>query len=409
MNRLKQLTTFGQSVWLDFTDRQFVASGELKKLITDDAVTGVTSNPAIFAEAITRGETYQDAVRKASELGWRADLAYEQIVAEDIRAVADELRDVYERTNGRDGYVSVEVSPHLARDASLTVGKAREIWAAIDRPNLYIKVPGTREALPAIRCLVAEGINVNITLLFSVQRYREVAHAYFGGLSDRLASGLSLDKVSSVASFFLSRIDQKVDPLLNDIILDTELSLKANSLRGKAAIACAKHAYQVFKELRSSSIFRRLQTAGAQVQRLLWASTSTKDPKERDVRYVESLTGPDTITTLPLPTLEAFRDHGTPQPKLESEMEDALDTLRNLRELGIDLEGVSAELETQGLEKFVKPFDHAIGILDEKIALAGALLGSTLSSADQFPNDPKAERHSTPEPKPLSHDKFGRD
>ena len=302
-----------------------------------------------------------------------AEEAFEEIAIGDIQRVADELRPAFERTEGRDGYVSFEVSPLLAHETGASIRQARDFWARIDRPNLFIKIPATTEGLPAIRALIAEGINVNITLLFSLNRYRAVAESYIAGLEDRLAAGGAIDRVASVASFFLSRIDLVVDPKLEAMgRSNAELADRARALHGKTAIVCAKQAYQIYKEIFADARFRRLAAAGARTQRVLWASTSTKRPKERDVRYVEALIGPDTINTMPLKTLEAFRDHGDPTPRLEEGLDEVRATLRELGEIGINLEAVGRQLEEEGIRKFIEPFDHLQAELRRKLAIGEA-------------------------------------
>ncbi len=369
MNRLRQLERHGQSVWLDFTSRSFVTGGELRKLVLEDGVTGVTSNPAIFGEAIVHGVEYDEAIRQAAERHLSAAKAYEEIVVEDIQAVADELRAPFERTEGRDGYVSIEVSPYLAYDTAGSVAQAREYWKRVNRPNLFIKIPATAEGLPAIRELIAEGINVNITLLFGLARYRAVVDAFMTGLEERLAARQPIGRVFSVASFFLSRIDLLVDTQLEEIArTNIARAPQAKALRGKAAIACARQAYQVYRGLHADRTFQQLAASGGNPQRLLWASTGTKTPGERDVRYVEALIGPDTINTMPRKTLDAFRDHGDPTPRLEEELDEARATLRALADVGIDLDAVSRRLEGEGVRKFIKPYDQAQAELDRKLA-----------------------------------------
>jgi transaldolase len=373
MNRLRQLISHGQSIWLDFTRRNFVESGALRKLIDEDGLSGVTSNPDIFAKAFSAGDEYETSIQQAAKRGVPAEEAFEEIAIADIQRVADELRPTYNRLQGRDGFVSMEVSPHLAHDTSGSIRQARDYWGRIDRPNLFIKIPATAEGLPAIRALIAEGINVNITLLFSLTRYRAVAEAWLAGLEDRLKAGGKIDRVASVASFFLSRIDLAVDPKLDEIGRgDPDLAARADALRGKAAIACARQAYQIYREIVTGDRFRKLAAAGARPQRLLWASTSTKRPEERDVRYVEALIGPDTINTLPLKTLEAFRDHGDPTPRLEQGLDDVRATLRGLGEIGIDLEAIGRELEEEGVRKFNEPFDQLHAELRKKLAPGAA-------------------------------------
>jgi transaldolase len=373
MNPLKKLTTLGQSVWLDYIKRSFVVGGELRKLIAEDGLTGVTSNPAIFEEAITQGDEYDAAIRRAAENQESAEETYAKIAIADVQLAADDLREVYTQTDGRDGFVSLEVSPHLAYDTEGSITQARELWSRVNRPNLFIKIPGTKEGLPAIRRLLAEGININITLLFGLTRYRAVAEACFGGLEDRRAAGKPLERVASVASFFLSRIDLAVDPMLERLARENrEMAAAAERIRGQVAIASAKQAYQIFKELHGSDRFRELAAAGARPQRLLWASTGTKKPEERDVRYVEALIGPETINTLPRKTLEAFRHHGEVAALLDQDLNHARAVLRELGELGISLEAVSRQLEEEGVQKFIKPFDHLHAELQRKLGAAAA-------------------------------------
>jgi transaldolase len=369
MNRLRQLATQGQSIWLDFTRRSFVQNGGLRKLIADDGVTGVTSNPSIFAEAIGEGDEYDAAIRQAAERHFSPQGALEELVLADIRAVADELRSVYTRTRGRDGFVSLEVSPRFAHDTEGSVTEAREFWDRVDRPNLFIKIPATTEGLAAIRQLTAEGINVNITLIFGLTRYRQVVDAYLAGLEERLLAGRDIHAIRSVASFFLSRIDVLVDKKLEEIArTEAAKAEKARALRGKAAIASARLAYQIFREVHADRRFQRLAARGANSQRLLWASTGTKKPEERDVRYLEALIGPDTITTVPPKTLDAFRDHGDPTARLEERLADAHLTLTGLNDVGIDLEAVSQELEDEGVKKFLEPYEKVLGQLEQKLS-----------------------------------------
>ncbi len=380
MNRLKKLTTHGQSIWLDYIKRSFVVGGELRKLVAEDGLTGVTSNPAIFDEAITQGNEYDAVIRRAADRNETAEDIYAKIAIADVQLAADELREVFAQTQGRDGYVSLEVSPHLAYDTEGSVAQARELWQRLDRPNVMIKIPGTAEGLPAIRRLLAEGININVTLLFGLPRYREVTEAFLGGLEDRLAAGQPIDSVASVASFFLSRIDLAVDPMLERVAKKSrEMVAVAERLHGQAAIACAKQAYQMFKNMQGGERFRRLAAAGARPQRLLWASTSTKNPEERDVRYVEALIGPETINTLPRQTLEAFRDHGEPAPRIEENLEQAHAILRELGEAGISLDAVSRDLEAEGVQKFIRPFDRLHEDLRRKLAGHGSLAGQPKS------------------------------
>jgi transaldolase len=366
-NPLLKLESFGQSIWLDFIRRGMLVSGELGRLIEENGLTGVTSNPSIFEKAIAESSDYDDAIRALACEGKNAAEIYEELVVEDIRRTADLFRPLYDRMEGRDGFVSLEVSPHLAHDTAGTLLEARHLWARVDRPNVLIKVPGTLEGLTAIRVLISEGINVNVTLLFGLPRYQAVAEAYIAGLEERAAAGLPLDRISSVASFFLSRIDVLVDHLLDEKLKDGgRREDNAFLLHGKVAIANAKSAYQLYKEIYNGERFRKLSSGGARPQRVLWASTSTKNPAESDVKYVEALIGPESINTIPLETLNAYRDHGNPALRLEDDLEGTERVLQHLAETGIDLDTVTSQLENEGIEKFVKPFDNLIQALERK-------------------------------------------
>jgi transaldolase len=370
-NPLLKLAGFGQSIWLDFLSRAMLVSGELVSLIQEDGVTGVTSNPAIFEKAIAGSADYDDAIKQLAREGLSSAEIYERLVVDDIRMTADLLRPVYDRLDGKDGFVSLEVSPHLAHDSAGTLIEARRLWERVDRPNLFIKVPGTWEGLAAIRQLIREGINVNVTLLFGIPRYRAVAEAYLDGLSDRAARGLPLERVASVASFFLSRIDVLVDPLLAKLSAGEGRSAQmARGLKGETAIASAKAAREVYREVLSEERYQALSPRGARPQRVLWASTGTKDPSYSDVKYVEALIGPETVDTMPLETLTAFRDHGKAEPRLDQGVQEALQLLDRLPELGIDLSAVTQQLEDEGVEKFSRPFDALMRSIELKRAAA---------------------------------------
>lgn len=370
-NPLIQLDLLGQSVWLDLLSRQLVRSGDLDRLIREDGLRGVTSNPAILEKAIAGSLDYDDSIRELASQGKSLDDAYTTLVVDDIRAAADRFRALYDQTGGREGLVSLEVSPHLAHDTDGSIAEGRYLWSLVNRPNVLIKIPGTPEGLPAIRQLIFEGINVNVTLLFSLDRYREVADAYLSGLEDRLKHGMSVESIASVASFFISRIDSTVDTLLERSAQGNgPYAELARSLRGQVAISCGKLAYQIYKEVFSSDRFRQLTAQGAKSQRLLWASTSTKNPSYKDTKYVEALIGPDTISTMPLETLEAYRDHGEPACRLEEDVPYAHDILDQLRQLGIHLDEVTGELEAQGIQKFVEPFDRLLETLKSELAAA---------------------------------------
>jgi transaldolase/glucose-6-phosphate isomerase len=366
-NPLLRLEQFGQSVWLDYIRRQMITSGELWRLIEEDGLKGITSNPAIFEKAMAGSKDYDQAIRALAMRNKSVAEIYQALTVEDVRRAADVFFPLYEKLDGRDGFVSLEVNPHLARDTAGTIAEARRLWKAAARPNIFIKVPATPEGLPAITRLISEGINVNVTLLFSLPRYEKVAEAYLAGLEERLSRGESLKRVASVASFFLSRIDVLVDPLLEKILAAGGPQAKtAANLRGELAIACAKTAYTIYRRIFNSKRFQALAAKGARPQRVLWASTGTKNPAYSDVKYVEPLIGPDTINTMPMETLHAYRDHGNPGPRLEEGLDKAAAILQRLPELGIDLTQVTRQLEDEGIEKFNQPYDSSLRTLEGK-------------------------------------------
>jgi transaldolase/glucose-6-phosphate isomerase len=370
-NPLVKLQSFGQSVWLDFLRRGMLASGELRQLIEEDGARGVTSNPSIFEKAIAGSHDYDEAIRALALEGKSVPEIYQALTVADVQRAADLFRPVYDQMAGRDGFVSLEVSPYLASDTAGTIAEARRLWAALDRPNVFIKVPATLAGLPAISQLIGEGINVNVTLLFGLERYREVAEAYLAGLEAGAAEGQSLERVASVASFFLSRIDVLVDPLLEKVMQAGGPKAEiARSLHGQVAIACAKVAYQIYKEVFEGARFRTLAARAARTQRPLWASTSTKNPADSDVKYVEALIGPETVNTLTLETLHAYRDHGHPALRLEEGVAEAREVLRRLPGVGIDLAAVTQQLEEEGVQKFNVSFDRLMTTLEEKRAAA---------------------------------------
>jgi transaldolase len=373
-NPLLKLSTFGQSIWLDYIQRQLIDSGELGKLIEDDGLKGVTSNPAIFQKAIAGSTDYDEAIRKLALAGKSTEEIYQVLTVDDVQQAADLFRPVYDRKEGGDGFISLEVNPHLAQDTEGTVKEARHLWQALGRPNVLIKVPATEAGLPAIRELISEGLNVNVTLLFGLPRYREVAEAYIAGLEARAAQGRPLNPVASVASFFLSRIDVLLDPRLEKLAAGGPQTQGARDLIGEIAIASAKVAYTIYHEIFGGERFKKLTAQGARPQRLLWASTSTKNPAYPDVKYVEPLIGPETVNTLPPETLNAYRDHGDPAARLGEGVERAAGCLRRLAELGIDLDQATQQLEDEGVEKFNKPFDSLMATLAGKReeVLAGA-------------------------------------
>ncbi|MEJ2058964.1 MAG: transaldolase [Gammaproteobacteria bacterium] len=363
-NPLARLHALGQSIWVDHIDRQMLEDNTLACLIEQDGVRGVTTNPSIFAEAVDRHREYQQQIQTLAAQGHAPTEIYERITLDDVRAAADVLRPLYDRAQGGDGYVSLEVPPDLARDADATVKTARRLWELIGRPNAMIKVPATLEGLGAIRTLTADGINVNVTLLFSVQRYLEVQQAYINGLSDRLERGFPIGQIASVASFFLSRIDTRVDELLTE-----NDGPATEDLQGHAALACAGLAYRHYEQtFHQGDVWQGLAAHGARPQRLLWASTSTKNPAYSDVKYIEALIGPETVNTVPLDTLAAYRDHGNPQARIHDTMKQAPAVLEALAHHGIDLNPISVELEHQGLDKFEHAYRH---LLDTIAAQAG--------------------------------------
>jgi len=361
-NPLLRVRQLGQSIWLDFIRRGMNADGQITSLIRCDGLAGITSNPVIFEHAIGHTQDYDTAIAALRSRGAGVDEMYENLVLDDIAQAANLFLPMLEATEGRDGFVSHEVSPHLAHDTDATIAEARRWWARLAHPNVLIKVPGTAEGIPAIAELIAEGINVNVTLLFSIERYEQVADAYMAGLERRTAHRLPLSSVASVASFFLSRIDHLVDQRLDGLG-----TVQARALRGRIAEALAKLAYQVYRRLIATDRWRCLADQGARPQRLLWASMSPKNPSYPDVKYVNALIGPDTVATLPLQTLTAFRDHGDPACRLEDDLDAARAMPEALQALGIDLAKVSAQLEEEGIDKFIKPFDSLHETLAQKM------------------------------------------
>jgi transaldolase/glucose-6-phosphate isomerase len=366
-NSIKALQDFGQSVWLDYLRRGLFSSGEFERLIAEDGLRGVTSNPSIFEKAIAEGAEYRGAIQERQLHQPTEPMAlYEALAIQDIRAAADLLRPVYDATARGDGYASLEVSPYLAHDTAATIEEARRLWKAVDRDNLMIKVPASIEGLPAIRQLTSEGINVNITLLFGIARYGAVAQAYLDGLSEFIQRGGDPGRVSSVASFFVSRIDTMVDEMITKrlaAVTDPGSRALLTSLSGKVAIANAKLAYQHYLAVCQSSAWQVLAAKGARPQRLLWASTSTKNPRYRDVRYVEELIGRDTVNTMTPATIEAFRDHGQLRASVEADVEEARHVMEMLSRTGISLEAVTDRLLDDGITQFSRAFDTLLAAL----------------------------------------------
>jgi transaldolase len=361
-NKVKQIHSFGQSIWLDFIDRTIISSGNLKKLINEDGISGVTSNPSIFEKAITGSTDYDSEIRTLAEGDGSNEDIFFGLAITDIKNATDLFRSVYDKAEGTDGFVSLEVSPFLALKTEETAKQALKLWKEIDRRNVMIKIPATQPGLDAIRSSTAAGININITLLFGLPRYEEVVEAYLSGLEDRLAKDKTIDHISSVASFFLSRIDVMVDPMLDEKDL--------SDLKGKIAIASAKKAYEIFKRAFSGTRWEKLAAKGAKVQRLLWASTSSKDPSFKDTKYIESLIGPDTVNTIPLETIEAFRDHGIAKNTLGDDLDKATEILSRLKEGGIDLDIITQKLEDEGIEKFNKAFEKLLQAIGKQKAKA---------------------------------------
>jgi len=357
-NKLKSIQDLGQSIWLDFFDRKIMDTGKLKKLIDDDGIRGVTANPSIFEKAINSSSDYEKDIMVLSKQKGSNEDTFFSLAVIDIKRAADFFKLVYEETNGADGFVSIEVSPHLAHDTEGTIRQARELWDAINRKNVMIKIPGTAEGLPAIRKCISEGININITLLFGLPRYKQVTDAYILGLEDRIKANQPIDQIASVASFFLSRIDVLIDPLLEEKGLD--------KMKGEVAIASAKKAYEIYKEVFNSERFKNLEAKGAKRQRVLWASTSSKDPLFSDVKYVEALIGPDTINTIPIETLEAFNDHGQAESHLEDDLDKATHLLMQLKEKEIDINTITQQLEDEGIEKFNKAYDKLLEAIENQ-------------------------------------------
>ena len=369
-NPLQQLNVAGQAVWLDFVDRAFLAKGGLRRLIEQDALTGVTSNPSIFEKAMGGGDAYDEGFKswlKTAKADASATDIYEAQAIRDIQNAADELRPVYDRLQGRDGYVSLEVSPYIANDTGATVTEARRLWKAVDRPNVMIKVPGTEAGAPAVRQLTEEGLNINITLLFSQEAYHAVAHAWLDGLEARIKAGLPIDKIASVASFFVSRIDSKIDAKIDERVKSGDKESDAlKALRGKVAIANAKLAYVWYQQMVEGPRFKALEANGAMPQRLLWASTSTKDPDYPETLYVDNLIGPDTVNTIPPDTMDAFREHGKVAPTLTQDVDAARKVLSEADRLGLDLDAVTAGLVEEGVKKFADAADKLLAVVDQK-------------------------------------------
>ena len=382
-SRLHELHAAGQSLWLDYIDRPMLLNGDLARRIREDALTGMTSNPTIFEKALAEGTAYDEGIR-ALPRSMPVREAFETIAAADVRDACDAFRGVYDATRAVDGYVSLEVAPELARDAKGTVAEARRLWSLVDRPNLMIKVPGTEEGARAVQELIADGINVNITLLFAIEAHARVIEAYMTGLETRVAQGKQIDRIASVASFFVSRVDTAIDKRLDTMAAaatDPDAARTLRELRGRAAIANAKLAYRLFTACFSSTRWAALSALGAHVQRPLWASTSTKNPEYRDVVYVEALIGPNTVNTLPPATLEAFRDHGETKLTVTTGLDEAERTLAALEAQGVSMEEVTGTLLAEGLASFQRSFDTLLAGLERKRDALASTSSATQASA----------------------------
>ena len=368
-NPLKALLSYGQSMWLDYIRRDLITTGGLKKMIEEDGLRGMTSNPSIFEKAIAESSLYDDLLKSlASRRDLDATGRYEQMAIRDIQGAADILRSVYEESRFRDGYVSLEVSPLLAHKTQETIDEARRLWKAVNRENVMIKVPGTAEGLPAIRQLIGEGININVTLLFAQEVYEKVAEAYIDGLEDLAKRSGNLKKMASVASFFISRIDTLVDSLLDDKLkttTDAQQQALLKNLKGKVAIANGKLTYQLYQRIFSGPRWEALAAKGAQTQRVLWASTSTKNPAYRDVMYVEELIGPDTVDTMPPATIDAFRDHGKVRNSLTEDVSGAQRVMDDLAKAGVSMKEVTTKLTTDGVKLFADAFHKLLAAVEK--------------------------------------------
>jgi transaldolase len=368
-NPLLQLKALGQSVWYDDIDRGELLSGFFERLICEDGITGATGNPTIFEQSISHDTTYDGQMRQLLREGKTAQEIYEALAITDVRNAADLLHFVYEQTGGRDGFVSIEVSPYLAGDTVGTLDEVRRLWRKLDRPNVMIKIPATPAGIPAIRQSLIEGMNINITLIFSIENYRQVAEAYLSAVEERGAKGQDISCIASVASFFVSRVDVLVDRLLEDKVKAADSSVpqqKLKALQGKIAIANARLVYQEFKRIFSRPQFGALKQQGASMQRPLWASTSAKNPAYRDVLYAEELIGPETIDTMPLKTIESFRDHGRVRLSIEEALPEAKSALSELEEAGIHYDQITRQLQEEGVQQFSDSFRKLLACIDHK-------------------------------------------
>jgi transaldolase len=368
-SRLAELRRLGQSPWFDYINRALIQRGGLRKMVERDGLGGVTTNPAIFEQSIGGGKEYDEAIEALGRQGLSAEEILDRLVVEDVRAACDVLAPVYLASGGQDGFVSIEVSPHLARDAARSAAEAHRLFTAVDRPNVLVKIPGTREGVPAILQCLKDGLNINITLLFSLTQYEAVADAYLEALEYRLAKDLTIRATSSVASFFVSRVDTLVDRVLSEkaeAAADVAERRRLDGLKGRAGVANAKVCYERFRSYLNSREWQLIAASGAKVQRVLWASTGVSDPAYRDTLYVDELIGDQTVTTLPEATWRAFKDHGTAARTVDRRLDEAHRLLRELGQAGIDLERVGAQLQDEGIEAFAAAFDALVAIVEEK-------------------------------------------
>ena len=364
-NPLIQLEQFGQSIWLDYIRRDLITSGELRNLIETDGISGMTTNPSIFEKAISGSHDYEQEIGEMVKQGYDSKAIYEEVCVKDVKMAADEFKPLYDRSDGNEGFVNIEVNPHLAHDTESTIEEAKRLWAAIDRPNVIIKVPATTEALPAIIKLTTEGINTNATMLFGLPRYKQVAEAYIEGIGQRAEIGETLNHVMSVASFYIGRVASFIDPMEKILLArNCEQEYFTTYMKGQTAIATAQLAYNMYKEIFGSDKFRQLALHGARSQRLLWASTSSKNPEYSDVKYIEALIGENTINTVPPKTLFAYREHGHPEARLELNLNQARELMEELSIMGIDINMIIQELEDEGVKKFCSQYDSLLSDLE---------------------------------------------
>ena len=368
-NRVRQLLAAGQSVWLDFISRDLIGSGQLAQLIEKDGLRGMTSNPSIFEKAVSSGNAYDDEIVALARQGLDAGHIFDRLAVADVSAACHEFNRVYEQTGGADGFVSIEVSPRLARETEKTLTEAHRLATAVACPNVMVKIPATKEGIPAVRRALADGLNINITLMFSLADYEAVAEAYLQALEERVAGGKPIESIHSVASFFVSRIDTLVDSWLEEKAKESgPRAGRILDLRGKLAVANSRLAYERFAQILSSDRWKALAERGATVQRLLWASTSTKNPSYDDLLYVDTLIGPHTVNTLPEATFAAFNDHGTVARTIDDDLDGARAHMQALADAGIDVSAAAAELQVDGVDLFVKSFDHVVGIVEQRRA-----------------------------------------